>query len=478
MNKQKHINASASKPLSEEDYAAISEKVDYLAASGRKEGAVRELQKGLSLAESHHDEAYRLFFLGEIAHYKENDSSKSLELERRAATLKNDSSLILSNIGVQLCISGKVEESLEWFDKALEINPDDFHSLGSKGVALSQLGRDEEALECYDRALEINPEDFHSLRSKGESLQDIGCELEALECLNRALQINPDDVNSLRNRAYVLNKLGHTEEAEKVAEKAIKIQPKIEKRIYLDGIKAEQERKKAEAKAKERKIRMDAWRRLSARAAHRIGNQLFAARGALKVLGKQIPPESKETAHDLLEALKQIQRLNGQFKKFSATEKARIENVSVNNLVETIVRRYHNQAGEKNIRLRKILKTEIEWPMDRSMMEEALGELMENALTHTPSGGLIRLEAQTEKHQKKNRLLLTVENTCKGIDRKDKEKIFEAFFTTRPEGTGLGLAIVRKFVELHKGRIRETGKPGKYARFEIKLPHLEPEEAK
>jgi len=60
----------------------------------------------------------------------------------------------------------------------------------------------------------------------------------------------------------------------------------------------------------------------------------------------------------------------------------------------------------------------------------------------------------------------------------NKSRIFLPFVSMRPGGTGLGLAIVRQTIENHGGTIRETGTPGKGARFEIELPALPDEEKK
>jgi signal transduction histidine kinase len=269
----------------------------------------------------------------------------------------------------------------------------------------------------------------------------------------------------------------HLEKYDEALEKSIKLIPLEAKKYLLDQIIAKEERNKAEQEARDRKIRLDAWQRLSARAAHRIGNQLFASRGALKTLEEQNDPDIKEATSDLLDAINQIQRLNQQFKKFSANENPRFEEVSVNDLVETILRRYKGQSEEKKVDF-KMIPTEIKtWSMDRLMMEETLGELMENALYHTNPGGKITLEAEEESLKGKPALKFVVENTGEGIRNEFKEKIFEAFFTTKPQGTGLGLAIVKKFIELHNGTIRETGTPGKSTRFEILIPKRESKEA-
>ena len=50
------------------------------------------------------------------------------------------------------------------------------------------------------------------------------------------------------------------------------------------------------------------------------------------------------------------------------------------------------------------------------------------------------------------------------------DKIFSAFFTTKPQGSGLGLAIVRKIVDAHDGRIDLTSRPGAGTTFRVSLP--------
>ena len=50
------------------------------------------------------------------------------------------------------------------------------------------------------------------------------------------------------------------------------------------------------------------------------------------------------------------------------------------------------------------------------------------------------------------------------------DRIFNPFFTTKPQGSGLGLAIVRKIVDAHDGRIDLTARPGAGTRFRVTLP--------
>jgi signal transduction histidine kinase len=75
-------------------------------------------------------------------------------------------------------------------------------------------------------------------------------------------------------------------------------------------------------------------------------------------------------------------------------------------------------------------------------------------------------------------VLLSVEDSGPGIDPKDTERIFEAFFTTKARGMGMGLAICRSIVEAHGGRLIAS-RAGPYGSiFQVVLPRAEAGEAR
>jgi signal transduction histidine kinase len=78
-----------------------------------------------------------------------------------------------------------------------------------------------------------------------------------------------------------------------------------------------------------------------------------------------------------------------------------------------------------------------------------------------PQGGLDPLPAQ---------VAVEVRDNGPGMGPDDLERIFNPFFTTKPQGTGLGLAIVRKVVDAHDGRITAISAPGRGATFKVLLP--------
>ena len=67
-------------------------------------------------------------------------------------------------------------------------------------------------------------------------------------------------------------------------------------------------------------------------------------------------------------------------------------------------------------------------------------------------------------------IAVEVRDNGPGMSSDDLERIFNPFYTTKPQGTGLGLAIVRKVVDAHDGRITAVSAPGRGAAFKVTLP--------
>ena len=129
-------------------------------------------------------------------------------------------------------------------------------------------------------------------------------------------------------------------------------------------------------------------------------------------------------------------------------------------------------AGSVLRRLRERLATHlvmVEVPedlplvrVDASLIEQVLGNLLENAARHTPPRTLIRLRAQASGGE----MVVSVEDFGPGLPEGDLERIFDKFH----RGAGLGLAICRAIVQLHGGRIWAERLPGVGTAFRFTLP--------
>jgi two-component system OmpR family sensor kinase len=109
---------------------------------------------------------------------------------------------------------------------------------------------------------------------------------------------------------------------------------------------------------------------------------------------------------------------------------------------------------------------------DRGRLAQVLMNLVRNAITQTPEGGLVAIEV---KPLEAGPVEMSVSDTGPGIESEDSEKIFERFYRTDASrarstgGFGLGLAIAREMVEAMGGRIRVESAPGQGSRFTVTL---------
>ena len=116
-----------------------------------------------------------------------------------------------------------------------------------------------------------------------------------------------------------------------------------------------------------------------------------------------------------------------------------------------------------------------ELPMDPERMGQVLGNLLDNALRHTPAGGTVTISAS--RSPRTGGTVLSVADTGEGIPAEHLPQVFERFYrvdTARDRahgGSGIGLAIAKALVEAHGGQLSVTSPgPGRGSTFRILLP--------
>ncbi|MEI8293547.1 MAG: response regulator [bacterium] len=109
---------------------------------------------------------------------------------------------------------------------------------------------------------------------------------------------------------------------------------------------------------------------------------------------------------------------------------------------------------------------------DRGDIEQVLINLVLNARDSIRGHGTIRLEAGLVREGGEDFVFFDVDDNGCGMSRKVKERVFEPFYTTKPEGvgTGLGLATCRRLIESMQGRITVESQLGRGSRFRVLMP--------
>ncbi|HEX6406713.1 MAG TPA: ATP-binding protein, partial [Gemmatimonadales bacterium] len=100
--------------------------------------------------------------------------------------------------------------------------------------------------------------------------------------------------------------------------------------------------------------------------------------------------------------------------------------------------------------------------VDPIQLEQALLEVVSNALDAMPSGGTLSISARgaANNGSQASEVALEIADTGPGIPDQVMPSVCEPFFTTRPDGTGLGLAIAKRYIEQNGGRLEILSRPG------------------
>lgn len=140
-------------------------------------------------------------------------------------------------------------------------------------------------------------------------------------------------------------------------------------------------------------------------------------------------------------------------------------------LLEALVRDNSPKAAEKQISLRVVCEPDFVFTADGFRLQQALDNLLDNAIRHSGTGQEIRLEAF---RQDDGQVCLQVEDHGSGIPAEQLPRLFERYVSKGDGGsTGLGLSISKYIVEGHHGTIRVDSELGRGTRVTVCIPPLE-----
>jgi len=213
---------------------------------------------------------------------------------------------------------------------------------------------------------------------------------------------------------------------------------------------------------------------------HELKSPLTAVRAAAEILAEN-PPEparSRFLQNLLAETDRQRQLVDRLLELASLEARAaqeRMEPVSVRRLLEEACRAHASEAARRNVKIVPVLPSpDLAFRGDALLLQQALGNLVANAIDFSPDGGVVEATARVDGD-----LLLEVSDQGPGIPAWALDKIWDRFFSTpRPEhgrkSTGLGLPFVREVARLHGGTASLENHPrgGALARLELPSRNL------
>lgn len=209
---------------------------------------------------------------------------------------------------------------------------------------------------------------------------------------------------------------------------------------------------------------------LVAGVAHEVRNPLASMRLNLQYIQRQLQKQGLTTL-PISSLLEQVDRLDQLVRRLLYFDH--------NQQQEELVPAYLDAIASESVSLLRLRAEEQEVtlvycppakplpqaPLRRRELGQVMVNLILNAIQASPEGGQVSVGVE----QQPDYLITWVEDQGQGLLPEDRERIFDPFYSTKPEGTGLGLAISHEIVTRHEGYISVESQPG-CTRFSVYLP--------
>jgi PAS domain S-box-containing protein len=214
---------------------------------------------------------------------------------------------------------------------------------------------------------------------------------------------------------------------------------------------------------------------LTASLAHEINQPIAAAAAHALACARWLrhdPPQIDEASDSALKIARDVTRASDIIERVRSLYRrgtAKREPVDVNGIVQEMIVMLRDAANRNSISIRTDLDSEL--PVieaDRVQLQQVLMNLLRNGIDamEDTRGELTITSRRTEDGQ----ILIAVSDSGCGLPDDGSERLFAAFFTTKPQGTGMGLSISRRIIELHGGRLWASANTARGATFQFTLP--------
>jgi PAS domain S-box-containing protein len=217
---------------------------------------------------------------------------------------------------------------------------------------------------------------------------------------------------------------------------------------------------------------------LTASLAHEIHQPLAAimsnAQAALRFLDRRNPDlsEVRDILADIVQDDRRAEEVIRRLRRFLRRDKPELTPLELNELIQEVMTLLKREALLRGVAIDMELGAQLPRVVgDRIQLQQVVLNLVLNAvdamadLAPESRKVMVRTERENDREAR-----VAVRDCGTGLDEQSLHRIFEPFYTTKPEGLGMGLAICRSIVEAHGGRLRAANNPDRGATFIFTIP--------
>lgn len=209
--------------------------------------------------------------------------------------------------------------------------------------------------------------------------------------------------------------------------------------------------------------------RITSGVAHEVKNPLHAMVLHLELLNAKLETGNDPKTHVqvLTSEVNRLNRVVQTFLDFTRPVELKLVATDANTLVREVML-LAADARADNIEIQeRYAEGSLQIKADADLLKQAILNIVINGCQAMTEGGQLRISTSRDP---KGQVQITVSDQGPGIPENVRDKIFNLYYTTKPQGSGIGLAQAFRAVQLHNGRIEVDSQPGAGARFRITLP--------
>jgi two-component system nitrogen regulation sensor histidine kinase NtrY len=226
-------------------------------------------------------------------------------------------------------------------------------------------------------------------------------------------------------------------------------------------------------------VELQAWQDLLRVLAHEMMNSLTPisslAESVRPLLSKAVLTQPNDALRDVADAVDVIARRSAglmsfveRYRKMAELPPPSLESLSVEDFIRRIDQLMRPTLEARGIAYSSSVEPSLTIRADGNLLEQALINLLHNAMEATSSAGSPRIEVRC--WLRNEYCTISVADNGKGLDGASLEHIFVPFFTTKPGGSGIGLSLARQIAHSHQGQLEAAANEPAGAVFTLSIP--------